>query len=144
MSPNQRYHGRRVRAPGVGSRQRRFALLCLLALLLQVALPLVHAWYTATGGDSAAPPTPAWTSTGRAGSSPVLRPSAALEARHWHHDPALCQVCKTLTQARHYVFTPGRAIDLASSRVLGSLPAVHHHGDPLSSATSPRAPPVVS
>jgi hypothetical protein len=144
MSPNQRHQGRPVRAPGVGSKQRRFALLCLLALVLQVALPLVHAWYTAAGGDGAAPPTPAWASTGRVDSSPVLRPSVALESRHWHHDPALCQVCKTLTQARHYVFTPARAIDLVSSLVLGSLPGVHHHGDPHSSATSPRAPPVVS
>ena len=144
MSKTRRHQGRYAKAPGIGNRNRRFALLCLLALVLQVALPVVHAWYAATGGDGAAPQIPAWTLTVRAGSPPVLRASVDPESRHWHHDPALCQVCKTLTQARHYVLTPARAIDIASSRVPCPLPFVHHHGDPHASATFPRAPPVIS
>ena len=144
MSKTRRYQGRYAKAPGIGNRNRRFALLCLLALVLQVALPLVHAWYAATGGDGAAPQTPAWTLTVGAGTPPVLRASVDPAPRHWHHDPALCQVCQTLTQARNYVLTPACAIAIASNRVPCPLPVAQHHGDPLASATSPRAPPVLS
>jgi hypothetical protein len=144
MNPTRRHQGKYTKTSGVDNKRRRFALLCLIALLLQLTLPVIHAWYAATGGDGAVPQTPPWTLTVRAGSPPALLASVDPAPRHWHHDPALCQVCKTLTQARNYVLTPARTIDIVSNRVPCPLPVAQHHGDPLASATSPRAPPVLS
>ena len=144
MGPGQRHQGRHVRARSVGNRNRRYALLCLIALVLQLALPVVHAWYAATGVDIAVPLAPAWTLTVKADSLPVLLSSTDPEPRRWHHDPALCQVCQTLTQARNYLLTPARAVDMAGSRAQCLPPAVYDHCDPYASAASPRAPPVLS
>ena len=144
MRPTQWHQGRYAKARGIGNRSRLFALLCLLAMVLQLALPVVHAWYAAAGGYGAAPQTPAWTLTVRAGAPSVLLASVDPALRHWHHDPALCQVCKTLTQARHYVLTPRQCHRHSQQPVPYPLPVAQYHGDLLAFATSPRAPPVLS
>jgi len=119
---------------------RAGALLCLLALLVQLALAVEHTWdvsIEATAASAAlAAQQPA---TGSGDTRAVFK--AVKGQRRASHDPLLCSVCQLLSQAKIGITSHGPGIFLLQASftvLLGS--ACHSSGIDLA-ASVPRAPP---
>jgi hypothetical protein len=129
--------------PHVAKREpsyRAGALLCLLALLVQLALAVEHTWdvsIEATAASAAlASQQP---STGHGDTRATFK--AVKVQRRASHDPLLCPVCQLLFQAKIGITSHGPGIfplQTSFTFLLGS--ACHSSGIDLA-ASVPRAPP---
>ena len=119
---------------------RAGALLCLLALLVQLALAVEHTWEVSREATAA--------SAALASQQPSPGPGdtratfkAVKDQRRASHDPLLCPVCQLLSQAKISLTSHSPGIFLLQTSftvLLGS--AFHSSGIDLA-ASVPRAPP---
>ena len=119
---------------------RAGALLCLLALLVQLALAVEHTWEVAIEATAASaalasqPP-----ATGPGDTRAIFK--AVKAQRRASHDPLLCPVCQLLSQAKIGITSHGPGIFLlpiSSAFLLGSP---FYSSDLDLAASGPRAPP---
>jgi hypothetical protein len=119
---------------------RAGALLCLFALLVQLALAVEHAWDVSI--EATAPSVALasqQSSTGPGDTRAIFK--AVKGQRRASHDPLLCPVCQLLSQAKSGITSHGPGIFLLHTSftfLLGS--ACHSSGIDLA-ASVPRAPP---
>ena len=119
---------------------RAGALLCLLALLVQLALAVEHTWEVSIEATAASAALASQQpSTGPGDTRALFR--AATVQRRMSHDPLLCPVCQLLSQAKNGITLQGPGVFLLPTSfafLLGS--AFHGSGIDLA-ASVPRAPP---
>src|SRR2546429_964240 len=119
---------------------RAGALLCLLALLVQLALAVEHTWEVSIEATAAAAAlTSQQPATGPGDTRATFK--AVKAQRRASHDPLLCPVCQLLSQAKIGITSHGPGVFLlpiSSAFLLGSP----FYSSDLDLATSaPRAPP---
>ena len=130
---------RSSQARRTASRRLR-AFVCLLTLLAQFALVVVHSWEMPVEAGALSVLRIFHTVPTGTGEAMALS-TVATAARPWRHDPALCPVCQMLSQVTNGLTPSGPGVVLlhtslallprpASSRTLLAL-----------AASAPRAPP---
>src|SRR5215467_2381382 len=119
---------------------RAGVLLCLLALLVQLALAVEHTWEVSLEATAASAALASQQpSTGPGDTRAIFK--AVTVQRRASHDPLLCPVCQLLSQAKHGIAPYGPGIfplQTSFTFLLGS--ACHGSGIDLA-ASVPRAPP---
>ena len=119
---------------------RAGALLCLLALLVQLALAVEHTWDVSLEATAASAALASQQhSTGSGDTRAIFK--AVKVQRRASHDPLLCPVCQLLSQAKIGIAPHGPGIfplQTSCTFLLGS--AFHGSGIDLA-ASVPRAPP---
>jgi uncharacterized C2H2 Zn-finger protein len=119
---------------------RAGALLCLLALLVQFALAVEHAWEAsleATAASAALTAQPS--STGPGDTRAIVK--AATVQRRALHNPLLCPVCQFLFQAKSGITSHGPGVFLLQTCLTFPLDAALHNSGIDLAASVPRAPP---
>src|SRR5262249_18441290 len=116
------------------------ALVCLLTLLAQLALAVVHTWEVsveaaAVSAGLALQRSP--TST----EDTTVRFKAATAPRRGSHDPFLCTICQFFSQAKHGITLYGTGLFLLATSCVFLLGASFHGADLDFAASAPRAPP---
>jgi hypothetical protein len=138
-------HRRRAghpRAHGARSEiwSRTGALLCLLALLVQLALAVEHAWDVSIEATAASAALASQQPSTGSGDTRALFKAVKVQRRA-SHDPLLCPVCQLLSQAKIGIAPHGPGIfslQTGFTFLLGST----FHGSGIDLAASvPRAPP---
>jgi hypothetical protein len=120
------------------------ALLCLLVLALQLALPVVHMWEVAAERSAAVSAVPSWPFLLEDWPHPTALSATDTVPVGPPHNPALCSVCQALHRLRDAVGTQvGIARVPTAGNWLVPLPAVYAH-TPSLLASAPRAPPSLS
>jgi len=119
---------------------RAGALLCLLALLVQLALAVEHAWDVSIEATAASAALASQQPSTGSGDTRALFKAVKVQRRA-SHDPLLCPVCQLLSQAKIGIAPHGPGIFSLQTNftfLLGST----FHGSGLDLAASvPRAPP---
>ena len=142
ISWTHRHRAGHPRAHGARSAlgSRAGALLCLLALLVQLALAVEHTWEVSLEATAASAALAAQQhSTGPGDTRAIFK--AATVQRRAPHDPLLCPVCQFLSQAKHSMVLHGPGIFLLQTS-FAFLPGSTCHGSGIDLAASvPRAPP---
>jgi len=119
---------------------RAGALLCLLALLVQLALAVEHAWdvsieATAASAALASQQPP----TGSGDTRAIFK--AVKSQRRASHDPLLCSVCQLLSQAKIAITSHGPGIFPLQTGFTFLLGFTFHGSGIDLAASVPRAPP---
>jgi hypothetical protein len=129
--------------PHVAKREpsyRAGALLCLLALLVQLALAVEHTWEVSIEATAASAALASQQSSTGPGDTRATFKAVKVQRRA-SHDPLLCPVCQLLSQAKIGLTSHSPGIFLLQTSLtvlLGS--ACHSSGIDLA-ASVPRAPP---
>jgi hypothetical protein len=119
---------------------RAGALLCVLALLMQLALAVAHTWEAsreATAASATLASQPSSTGTGNTGA--IVK--AVNVQRRAPHDPLLCSICQLLSQAKIALPSHGPGVCLLQTSLTLLLDASCHSSSIDLSASVPRAPP---
>lgn len=119
---------------------RAGVLLCVLALLVQLALAVEHTWEVSLevpAASAALAAQPA--STGPGDTEAIIK--AATVQRRALHNPLLCPVCQLLFQAKSGIPSHGPGVFLLQTSLTFLLDAVLHSSGIDLAASVPRAPP---
>ena len=119
---------------------RAGVLLCLLALLVQLALAVEHTWEVSLEATAASAALASQQPSTGPGDTRTIFKTVTVQRRA-SHDPLLCPVCQLLSQAKHGIAPYGPGIfplQTSFTFLLGST----CHGSGIDLAASvPRAPP---
>jgi hypothetical protein len=119
---------------------RAGALLCLLALLVQLALAVEHTWEVSIEATAAAAAlTSQQPSTGPGDTRATFK--AVKAQRRASHDPLLCPVCQLLSQAKIGIAPHGPGIFPLQTSFTFLLGSTFHSSGIDLAASVPRAPP---
>ena len=119
---------------------RAGVLLCLLALLVQLALAVEHTWEVSREATAASAALASQQPSTGPGDTRTICKTVTVQRRA-SHDPLLCPVCQLLSQAKHGIAPYGPGIfplQTSFTFLLGST--CHSSGIDLA-ASVPRAPP---
>jgi hypothetical protein len=117
------------------------ALLCLLAVVVQVSLTSMHAWHSVAEDPVIAPKRVRWLRPLQGKSTPGTV-FAALDIRPQAPSAALpCPLCWVLSQSRSVVVTQSHIAPLMPTATARGTVTVHRLAQPYRLPLSPRAPP---
>jgi hypothetical protein len=119
---------------------RAGALLCLLALLVQLALAVEHTWEVSIEATAASAALASQRSSTGPGDTRVIVKTATVPRRA-SHDPLLCPVCQLLFQAKIGITSHGPGVFLHQTSFAFLLDAAFHSSGIDLAASVPRAPP---
>lgn len=117
------------------------SLICLIALIFQVALPVVHSWQIAIEQTAGVAQRPVRANAFAADQKDAWRSVPSPIPLHPSHDPALCPVCKALSHVREATITQTSALDTPTTHDRIALPLMSFPGGHRFLAAIPRAPP---
>ena len=119
---------------------RAGVLLCLLALLIQLALAVEHSWEVSLEVTAASAALTAQLPAIGPGDSRVVVRTATVQRRA-SHDPLLCPVCQLLSQAKIGITSHDTGMFFLQTSVTFLLESAFHSSGIDFAASVPRAPP---
>ena len=119
---------------------RAGALLCVLALLVQLALAVEHTWEVSREATAVSAVLAAQLSSTGPGDTRAIVKAVAVQ-RRTPHDPLLCSVCQFLSQAKIGMHSHGAGVCLLQTTLTFLLDAAFHGSGIDLAASVPRAPP---
>ena len=133
---------RTPRAHGARSEisSRAGALLCVLALLVQLALAVEHTWEVSIEASAASAALASQQPSTGPGDTRALFKAVTVQ-RRTSHDPLLCPVCQLLSQAKNGIASHGPGVFLLQTSFTFLLGSTFHGSGIDLAASVPRAPP---
>jgi hypothetical protein len=119
---------------------RAGALLCVLALLVQLALAVEHTWEVSRQATAVSAVLAAQLSSTGPGDTRAIVKAVTVQ-RRTPHDPLLCSVCQLLSQAKIGIHSHGPGVFLLRTNLAFLLSAAFHGSGIDLAASVPRAPP---
>jgi|KBSSwiStaDraftv2_1062776.scaffolds.fasta_scaffold596033_2 hypothetical protein len=119
---------------------RAGALLCLLALLVQLGLAVEHTWEVSIEATAASAALVSQQPPTDPGDARAISKMATVQCRA-SHDPLLCPVCQLLSQAKISITSHGPGVFLLQTSFAFLLASASHSSGIDLAASVPRAPP---
>ena len=114
---------------------------CLIALIFQLALPVVHRWHVVIEQTAVISQTPARASAFAADRKDAWRSGPHAIPLRPSHDPTSCPVCTVLSHVREVALTQVWTLDIPAIHARIVLPLTSLPGGHRYAVSIPRAPP---